>query len=186
MKGIVFTEFLDFVDTSFSPDTTEEMVIACDLPSNGAYTSIQSYDHSELLRLVGELARRTGETVPRLVCAFGRYLFTALHSGLPTHLKAGNDLFGFLDSVDSLIHSEVRKLDPDAALPQVTCERLSPSRMSVRYSSCCPFSDLAMGLLEACAEHFGEKASIVQIEGRAASESATFLIQLSEGSDDES
>jgi hypothetical protein len=185
MKGTVFTEFLDFVDTTFAPDLTEEIIMACDLPSKGAYTATQTYDYRELLSLVAELSRRSGETVPQLVKSFGQHLFTALHKALPSGMKVGPDLFAFLESIDTLIHDEVRKLHPDADLPTIACNRLSPSRMAVQYTSKCPFSDLAQGLLEASAAHFGEHAAIAMTEGHATSNSATFLIQISEGRDDE-
>ena len=181
MKGTVFTEFLDFVDERYSPDITEEMLIACDLPSKGAYTATHTYDHSELLALVGELARRTDEVVPALVSSFGQHQFTILHSGLPQELKRHGDLFSFLESVDAVIHTETRKLYPDASLPEIHCRRLSASRLEVSYRSACPFSDLALGLLEGSASQYAPRAVVVQVDGHATSHQATFLVQLPEG-----
>ena len=40
MKGIVFTELLSMAEAAFSPELVEEVIIACDLPSGGAYTAI--------------------------------------------------------------------------------------------------------------------------------------------------
>lgn len=33
MRGIVFTEFLDFVDQVAGPEMTDKMISSCDLPS---------------------------------------------------------------------------------------------------------------------------------------------------------
>ena len=39
MKGIVFTEFLDFVADRYGEDTVDDIIDASELPSAGAYTA---------------------------------------------------------------------------------------------------------------------------------------------------
>ena len=48
------------------------------LPQGGAYTSVGTYDHEELVSLVSELSSRTKIPVPGLIKAFGEYLFARL------------------------------------------------------------------------------------------------------------
>ena len=55
MKGIIFTEFFDLVEKTFGFDVAERLLDECDLPSGGAYTAVGTYDHSEILTLVGSL-----------------------------------------------------------------------------------------------------------------------------------
>jgi len=52
MKGIVFTELFDMVEDKFSPDMLDDVLDGCTLESGGAYTTVGTYDHKELLEIV--------------------------------------------------------------------------------------------------------------------------------------
>ena len=160
MKGVVFTEFLEMVETRFSPEMVEEMLSGCSLASGGVYTSIGTYEHSELVALVVDLSRRTGTPVPGLVHAFGRHLLHRFTVGFPGFFTSAADTFEFLERVEGYVHIEVRKLYPDAELPSFACRRLDGDTLEMVYRSHRGFSDLACGLIEACAEHYGEVVTI--------------------------
>lgn len=164
MKGVVFTEFLEMVEGRFSPELVEELIAGCVLASGGAYTSIGTYDHRELVALVSELSRRTELPVPALVHAFGRHLLQRFTVQFPGFFKAAPDTFGFLARVEGYVHSEVRKLYPDAELPTFECRREGDDAMSMTYRSSRGFADLAHGLIEACAEHYGETIEVAEEE----------------------
>lgn len=164
MKGVVFTEFLEMVEARFSPALVEELIVACDLPSGGAYTSIGTYDHRELIALVGELSRRTEVPVGQLVHAFGRHLLQRFTVGFPQFFAGSPDAFTFLERVEGYVHSEVRKLYPDAELPTFVCQRTGDDAMSMTYRSSRGLADLAHGLIEACAEHYGERIEVTEEE----------------------
>ena len=69
MKGIVFTEFLDIVEAKIGPEQLEELIAASSLPNAGAYTSVGTYDHAEILRMVEQLSLITGvEPPPPFAC----------------------------------------------------------------------------------------------------------------------
>jgi len=40
MKGVVFTEFFEFVEGRFSPEIAEQIIESSALPSKGIYTSV--------------------------------------------------------------------------------------------------------------------------------------------------
>ena len=160
MKGIVFTEFTDMVDSLFGPELTEEILEAATLPSGGAYTSVGTYDHAELVRLVSELSRRSGVPIPELVRRFGYFLFGRFAENYPYLFLEASNTFDFLKSVDSYIHVEVRKLYSDAQLPSFEHFQPGPDQMVLVYRSGRGLADLAEGLIQACADHFGEEVSI--------------------------
>lgn len=164
MKGVVFTEFLEMVEARFSPALVEELIVACDLPSGGAYTSIGTYDHRELVALVGELSRRTEVPAGALVKEFGRHLLQRFTVGFPRFFAEAPDTFSFLARVEGYVHSEVRKLYPDAELPTFVCRRTGDDAMSMEYTSSRGLADLAHGLIEACAEHYGESVEVAEEE----------------------
>jgi hypothetical protein len=159
LKGIVFTQFIDMVEQRFSPDLADRIIVQADLPSGGAYTSVGTYDHAEIVKLVGELSKETGHSLPDLVKAFGSFLFQRFTELYPHFFAEKTSTFDFLDSVEHYIHVEVRKLYPDAELPSLTCSR-DDQAMTMVYRSKRNMADLAEGLLLGCIEHFGEPVSL--------------------------
>lgn len=161
MKGVVFTELLDLVDEKFGPAVTERVLAACDLASGGAYTAVGTYDHAEVLQLVAALANETGVAGRDLVRAFGRHLFHRLIEFYPASVAGHTDPLAFAKTIQSHIHVEVRKLYPDAELPEVGWREVSDSEVRVTYQSTRPFADLCLGLLEGSVEHFGVPTEVV-------------------------
>lgn len=160
MKGVVFTEFLAMVEEKFSFETADRIIEASDLATDGAYSSIGTYDHTELVQLVTALSGETGVAVPDLIRAFGRHLFSRFHALYEQLFGGAQSTFDFLTNVESYVHVEVRKLYPDAELPTFECEVEDDAHMVLIYRSKRPFADLAEGLVAGCAEHFGESIDI--------------------------
>jgi hypothetical protein len=176
MKGVVFVEFIEMVDSVFSSELAETIIIACDLPSQGVYTATGTYDHNELLAMVVELSKRTEVPVADLVKAFGRHLFQVFSGSFPVKINPKHELFEFLESVENYIHVEVRKLYPDASLPSIACEKTGENTMELSYKSACPFADLANGLILESAEHFKTNVTVERSKGADDGTAATFII----------
>ena len=166
MKGTVFSEFIELVEERFSPELADEIIEAANLPSGGAYTAVGTYDHAELIELVGLLSQKSGIDVPSLVRTFGTHLagrFTRLYPGF---FDGVDGVFDFLGSIEEHVHVEVRKLYPDAELPTFRTERADDEHMKMIYRSGRPFADLAEGLIGGCADHFGEHIEISRTDSR--------------------
>lgn len=159
MKGMVFTEFLDMVEETFSIDMVDDIIDAANPKSGGAYTSVGVYDHQELVDMVIALSERTDIAPDDLVKAFGQHLFKVFFEKFPSFFKDINDSFTFLSSVEDYIHPEVKKLYPDAQLPRFDCQR-EGNTLNMIYHSSRHFSDLAEGLIIACARHYGEQVEV--------------------------
>jgi len=162
MKGIIFTEFLDMVDQRFSPQVLDRILLAAQLPSEGAYTAVGTYDHGEIWRLVCELSKVTDIAVPELLRAYGEYLFPRLVAAHPNLLDGIRSPFDLLQSLDGVIHREVGKLYPDAELPRFEVIERGQDRLTLIYESRRPFADLAEGLIRGCAAHFGQSLVIAR------------------------
>ena len=160
MKGIIFTEFLDMVDAKFAPDVTERIIEQAALPSGGAYTTIGSYDHTELVKLVVELSKETGTEVTELVRSYGFYLFERFVRSYPRFFSGMKDAFTFLEGLDSIVHQEVRKLYTDATPPRILCTRDGEKQMEVIYESERCLADAAHGLLLGCIDYFGKEIDV--------------------------
>lgn len=166
MKGIVFTEFLDFVDEQSSLETTERLIEMSDLPSGGQYTAVGTYDSAEMATLVSNLSSLTGTPVPELFRGFGQALFERLASTNPKFLEGVGSTMEFLPRVQDVVHVEVRKLYPDAELPTFDCNMSAPGVMRMSYRSPRELDDLAEGLILGCIAHFGDDLDLTKDPGR--------------------
>jgi hypothetical protein len=182
MKGVVFTEFLELVEQEFGYDQVDEIIQQSNLPNDGAYTAVGTYDHEELLRLVTNLSSSTSIPVPDLVKKFGGFLFSKLVVGYPGLLENTRNSFQLLSHLHSYIHVEVRKLYPDAELPDFEHRVIESNRLELTYRSTRPFADLAEGLIVACIGHFTESATLERedLEGQD-NTSARFTITYENG-----
>jgi len=160
MKGIVFCEFVEMMENQFSADMADEILSGVHLASGGAYTTVGTYDHHEMLALVTRLSEKTGMPVPELVSAFGRYLFSRFVVLYPGFFENIDGAFAFLERIEVHVHVEVKKLYPDAELPSFATSQPEADTMFMVYTSTRPFADLAHGLIEGCILHYGESIDI--------------------------
>ncbi len=162
MKGVIFTAFIEYVETRFGSLVTENMISSCDLATDGAYTSVGTYKHSEIVQMICKLSEISGVSVPLLLQDFGKRLFTLLVSTYPETVECTDDSFSLITSIESRIHVEVRKLYPDADLPTFSHEFLGVDKLKLVYTSERGLADLADGLLLGCFEHFKEEVVITR------------------------
>ena len=162
MKGIVFTEFMEMVESRMGYDMLDQIIEEARLPTDGAYAASASYDHHQLLRMTQALSNATGIPAAELVRIFGEHLFQRLAATFPVLFAVQGGAFGFLQRVEAVTHAEVRKLYPDAELPRLQTRLAAPDRLEVLYSSPRGLADLAHGLIEGCAAYFREDIDLLR------------------------
>lgn len=160
MKGMVFTEFLEMVEDKFGFDITDDIIEASKdkLSTEGAYTSVGTYPHSEMITLVNNLSVATKIPVPKLVHVFGEHLLNQFAKHYSMFFEAVDNTFDFLKSIDNHIHVEVLKLYPDAELPRFSCFHPNDekNKLTMIYTSERAMSDLASGLIEGAIKYYNE------------------------------
>lgn len=159
MKGVVFTEFLDFTESSFGDELLEDVVEAVDFPHGCSYTAVGTYPSAEMVALVSELARQSGTGAQVLLRAFGEHLLRALHRRFPMFFEVDGPI-ELLARVDDTIHVEVVKLFPDAELPTFEVLERTDTSIRLRYRSPRCLGPLAEGLIAGALEHWGRTGSI--------------------------
>ncbi|MBV6645107.1 MAG: heme NO-binding domain-containing protein [Cyclobacteriaceae bacterium] len=160
MKGIVFTEFLQFIENHHGYEIVDEVIQQSSLSTGGAYTAVGSYPFEELVSLLTKTSTLTSTTASDLLRSFGHHLFQTFLSAYPQFFEGITSSFQILSTLESKIHPEVRKLYPDAELPKFDVEEMNQASMTLLYQSSRKMSDLALGLIEACLQHFGEDGDI--------------------------
>src|SRR4051794_1729847 len=100
MKGIVFTEFLEMVESKFSPELADSIIERAELPSEGVYTTVGTYDHDEMIKLVCCLSQETGISTAELMQAFGLYMFGRFYILFPQYFSGIGSSFDFLERIE--------------------------------------------------------------------------------------
>ena len=54
VKGIIFTAFIEMVESTFYLEMADDIIVASDLPSGGRYSGVGTYDHAEIIQLVSQ------------------------------------------------------------------------------------------------------------------------------------
>lgn len=160
MKGIVFTEFMDMVEDKFSDEMLDTIIEEADLPNDGAYTAVGTYDHEEIVRMAVSLSKHTEIPIPTLLNVFGEHLFGRFADLYPRFFEGVTSSKQFLSGVDNYIHVEVYKLYPDAELPKFDISEHENGDLEMVYRSSRHFQDLAVGLITGCLKHFGDEAEL--------------------------
>ncbi len=160
MKGIIFTEFLEMVESEFGLETVDAIIEASDLPSDGIYTSVGTYEFNEMVSLLTHLNKIVDKPIEDLLYAFGLYLFSSLGKAHPEVIQSYNSPIGLLYSIEDHIHVHVQKLYPDAELPTFKILEKTDTSISMVYSSSRGLYRLAHGLIEKCFEHFNASAQV--------------------------
>ncbi len=156
---MIFTEYLDFLEKKHGYGLVDQVISQSQLASGGAYTSVGTYDFSEMVELLTKSSQLTNVPVPFLMKEFGKYTLPVFHKSYPKFFEGAKDAFDFLATLEDKIHPQVLKLYPDAELPKFEITE-TPDSMVMVYSSSRRMADFAEGLIEGCLEHFGEVATL--------------------------
>ncbi|PIB28850.1 heme NO-binding domain-containing protein [Maribacter sp. 4G9] len=160
MKGIVFTEFLEMVETAYGLEVVDSIIEKSNLPSEGVYTSIATYEFNEMVSLITALSKEVNVSSGDLIYTFGHYLFSSLGRAHPEVIQNYNSPLGLLYSIEDHIHVHVKKLYPDAELPSFKILEKTDSSLTMIYTSSRGLYRLAHGLIEKTFEHFNGKADV--------------------------
>ena len=160
MKGIVFTEFLEMVEQEFGLEIVDKIITNSDLPSDGVYTSVGTYDFFEMQRLIVNLSKETGIPANDLIYAYGRFFFSVLTRHHRDIFSLYNSPIEMLASIENHIHVQVRKIYPGAELPTFKVIKQDEDYLEMMYYSERSMYMFAKALMEKTFEHYHENSRI--------------------------
>lgn len=160
MKGIVFTEFLDLVEEKFGLEMVDTIISQSNLPSDGIYTSVGTYDFSEMLALLTNLSKETKLSTDDLLLVYGEHFFSVIETGYKGLLDTFSSPIEMLSSIENHIHVEVLKIYPDAELPTFSIENQSDNHLTMIYKSSRSMHYFGLGLMNKTFAHFKKDAKI--------------------------
>ncbi|BCN24121.1 heme NO-binding domain-containing protein [Vibrio alfacsensis] len=160
MKGIIFTEFMELVESHFGLEVLDQVLEASH--DEGIYTSVGSYDHRSLVKLIVNLSKTTDIPAEKLQEIFGETVFLNLLRTIPPQasLVKSDHCFQFIRHVEEYIHVEVKKLYPDAEPPRFEFISETETHLVMNYKSARCMSHVCFGLIKGCAKYFNQTVDI--------------------------
>lgn len=160
MKGIIFTELMEMVETGHGLEIADKLLSHPKLSTGGVYIATGTYPVEDLEILLGTLQEILGADRDTLLKLFSGHLFQTFEKKYAGLLEGYSDTFGLLKMIEGHIHVEVKKLYPDAELPEFEVESETQDQLVLIYTSSRHMGALAEGLMEAAARHFQETFDI--------------------------
>ena len=178
MKGFIFTNFIEFIETTHGLELVDEMITNCNLPSEGIYCSFSNYEFDELVSLLTYVSKKTEVNPEILLENFGVFVFPYLigkHSYIIENYDNAIDLIG---GIENHIHIEVKKLYNDADLPTFRVVEKTTKKLIVIYNSSKGLTYFAIGLIKETLNHFNVKGSVTIDPSFDATMGVKFMIEL--------
>jgi len=162
MKGVLFTEFQNLIEAEFGLEVLDQVIEKAlpALSTNGAYTSVGTYPHTELLALLDALVSLVDAELDGMLLAYAYRLMDAFEASYPEFFESHTELFSFLLKVESQMHAGIRKLYPDANPPTLEVERKTEDSLRLVYRSHRPLSVVVIPLLHAAARRYEAPISV--------------------------
>ena len=160
MKGVIFNLLEDMIVAKCGDDTLEEIYAEATFTADAPpFVGPDTYPDADLLAMVELLSRKMDTPVSDLVYGFGRYMFPELAARFPAFLEHLPTPVAFLETVNEVIHVEVKKLFEEATPPVVTIEKTADGRARLLYRSDRQLCRLLEGLLDGVGDHYRQKAT---------------------------
>lgn len=158
MKGVVFNILEDMVTEKGGLMIWQQVLDKAGV--DGGHTAVATYSDDELFAIVGAVVEELQLPAETVVSAFGTYMFGQLAKRYPVFVDSCDDLFSFLESIDSVIHLEVKKLMTETHLPNIECTRVNDDELVMDYRSPRKLCLLAEGLIYGAAVHYERQIKI--------------------------
>ena len=158
MKGIIFNLVEEAVTARHGEDTWDRVLDEAGVA--GAYTSLEMYPDEELLALVGAGSRLLDTDTGTLTQWLGHEALSGLAQRYPQFFETHASTRSFLLTLNDVIHPEVRKLHPNADPPDFGFDEGDDGALVLTYSSRRRLCDLAVGMIDGAATHYGETSHL--------------------------
>lgn len=177
MKGIILSEFVEFIEHELGEDTAQRIIDDSMVQSDGAYSRVGLYDYQELLQLLTQAVTETKIEATVLLDRFSHHLFSVFKRDYSVFFEGVESAAEMLKQIDEHIHVEVKKLYPDAELPSFSYTQ-DGTILTLSYQSPRPLALVAQALVGACLKYFGDNEELLKSNIADDQKSAHFIIQM--------
>lgn len=180
MKGIILSEFVEFIEQELGEDIAQKIIDDSDLKSDGAYSRVGLYDYQELIQLLTQTVAETQTEATVLLDHFSHHLFSVFKRDYSLFFEGVATAAEMLKQIDEHIHVEVKKLYPEAELPSFSYTQ-EGAILTLSYQSPRPLALVAQALVGACLKYFGDNETLLTSDIADDHKSAHFSIRTEGG-----
>ncbi|MDP9182864.1 MAG: heme NO-binding domain-containing protein [Actinomycetota bacterium] len=160
MKGVIFNLAEEVVSARFGDASWDQVLDTAGL--DGAFTSLGNYPDSDLVSLVSAASTLLDVRADEVIRMIGSGALPLLAERYPAFFTPHISTRPFLLTLNEVIHAEVRKLYPNADVPEFEFDTSDDTWLAMRYTSHRQLCALAEGFVMGAAAHYGEEAVIEQ------------------------
>ena len=183
MKGVIFNLLEEVVVTAHGDRAWDDLLDAAGL--DGVYTSLGSYDDTEMQRLVSAAGTALSMPDDAVLRWFGQQAIPNMVKRWPDYFTAHQHTVPFLRSLNSVIHPEVRKLYAGAYCPHFDFTSHEDGSLLIGYRSPRRLCGLAHGFIMGAGDHYGETLTVRHLECMAEGDSRCLVaVSATDGGDD--
>ena len=177
MKGIILSEFVEFIEQELGEDIAQKIIDESGVESEGAYSRVGLYDYQELIQLLTQAVSETQIDASVLLEKFSDHLFMVFKRDYSLFFDGVSSAAEMLKQIDDHIHVEVQKLYPDAELPSFEYKQQGKV-ITLEYTSPRPLAAVAHALVGACLKFFGNNETLISSDIASDQRSASFTIHI--------
>jgi predicted hydrocarbon binding protein len=163
MRGIVVSGLEDYICSKVGLNQWHTAIDVCLDKDKQIITAAEYYDDEKVLQIITVLTEQLNEPVTDFITDFGKHLFETLKNFYSFLLEDIDSFDSLLMSLDQVIHSNVKKVHPDALVPKFTIES-NATGWTVKYESERKLCYLAIGLLHGAADYYDIKINLEHLK----------------------
>lgn len=132
MKGSIFKMLETYVEQEHGVGAFGDLLDDAGL-GDRAYVGPGTYPNEELIALVVAASGRYGVSIDDLMRGLGRFAFAPLAHSVRTLIDGMGSAHEFLCGIETVMHTEVRRVDPTAQPASFVVTDLGPTEVLLRY-----------------------------------------------------
>lgn len=160
MKGLIFDLLRTIVEADHGEDAWDDAIDRAGV--DGVYTAVGKYPDVEFTTLLDHVPFEHAAATDDPLRWFGRRAMPELARAYPMFFRGHDSLATFLPTLNDVIHAEVRKLYPDADVPDFRMSGDVEQMLVLEYRSPRRLCALAEGFILGAADHFDEQVAVGQ------------------------
>lgn len=162
MKGIIFNLLEDVVVDTYGDRMWDELLDTSGL--DGVFTSLGNYDDDHVMALVSAAGAAMSLSDGEVLRWFGQRAIPGMAKRWPAVFAPHDTTLPFLQSLNSVIHPEVRKLYTGAYCPQFEFTSAADGALMIGYNSPRRLCDLAHGFILGAGDYYRESLFVRHLE----------------------
>lgn len=170
MRGIIFKAYCEFIREKLDPKSLDKLLTSENYPNKGGFSALGNYKTSYMVLLIDQSTKLFNSSKNEILRSFGRFTYSYLHKRFKKIYLDESEIlnldnpYDFLENLNTLHFSELKKLYPNANFPEFEIDRIGSEHIVLEYSSFRDLPYLTYGLIEGCLEFFKMKASVTMVK----------------------